>query len=129
MALNQVTGDVYVAEKGGGGRIARYDSSGAPLKFTEGPGAGTNEIPNSGIGGGGESSVAVDSSGGLLNGAIYARNLAARSPFGGPAAPTSENSPGSAKFAASPSAQAANCSSVTTTARSGGLCQTAARHR
>ena len=75
MALNEITGDVYVAEKGGGERIARYDSSGAPLKFTEGPGAGTNEIPNSGIGGGGESSVAVDSSGGLLNGAIYARNF------------------------------------------------------
>ena len=71
LAVDQETGAIYVAETGSGGRIARFDASGAPLKFPEGPGAGTNRIPNSGherirIG------IAVDSSGGVLDGAIYA---------------------------------------------------------
>jgi hypothetical protein len=71
LAVDQETGDIYVAETGNGGRIARFDSSGAPLKFIEGPGAGSNRIPNSGLNQN-ESQIAVDSSGGVLDGTIYA---------------------------------------------------------
>jgi sugar lactone lactonase YvrE len=75
MEVDQDTGHIYVAERGAGGRIARYASTGAPANFAEGPGAGTNRIANSGIGGANESSIAVDSSGGPLDGAIYVRNF------------------------------------------------------
>ncbi len=71
LAVDQETGSIYVAETGNGGRIARFDSTGAPLKFPEGPGAGSNRIPNSGMYET-ESQIAVDSSGGVLDGAIYA---------------------------------------------------------
>ncbi len=73
LAVDQETGVIYVAETGAesGGRIARFDASGAPLKFLEGPGAGSNRIPNSGMSEF-QSGIAVDSSGGLLDGAIYA---------------------------------------------------------
>ena len=71
MAVDQDNGDIYISERGEGGRISRYTAAGAPKKFTAGPGAGSHRIPNSGIGGGGETSIAVDSSGGLLDGAVY----------------------------------------------------------
>jgi hypothetical protein len=71
LAVDQATGVIYVAETGNGGRIARFDANGSPLKFPEGPGAGTNRIPNSGMNGN-ESEIAIDSSGGVLDGAIYA---------------------------------------------------------
>ena len=71
LAVDQETDAIYAAETGAGGRIARFDATGAPLKFTEGPGAGTNRIPNSGLTGT-EAGIAVDSSGGVLDGAIYA---------------------------------------------------------
>jgi hypothetical protein len=70
LAVDQETGAIYVAETGSGGRIGRFDSSGSPLKFPEGPGAGTNHIPNSGMYGT-ESEIAVDSSGGVLDGTVY----------------------------------------------------------
>ena len=70
LAVDQETGAIYVAETGAG-RISRFDSSGAPLKFPEGPGAGTNHIPDSGMYST-ESEIAVDSSGGVLDGTIYA---------------------------------------------------------
>jgi hypothetical protein len=71
LAVDQETGAIYVAETGSGGRIARFDASGAPLKFPEGPGTGTNRIPNPEMNEF-ESEIAVDSSGGVLDGAIYA---------------------------------------------------------
>jgi hypothetical protein len=71
LAIDQATGAVYVAETGEGGRIARYDSSGAPLKFTAGPGVKTNRIPNSEMNPS-ETEIAFDSSGGFLDGTVYA---------------------------------------------------------
>ena len=71
MAVDQDNGDIYIAERGGGGRISRFASTGAAKKFSAGPGAGSHRIPNSGIGGPGETSIAVDSSGGPFDGAIY----------------------------------------------------------
>jgi hypothetical protein len=71
LAVDQDTGVIYVAETGAGGRIARFDASGAPLKFPEGPGAGTNRISNPEMNAS-ESEIAIDSSGGVLDGAIYA---------------------------------------------------------
>jgi hypothetical protein len=76
MVVDQDTGQIYIAERGAGGRIARFASSGAPDAFAEGTGVGTNRIANSGIGNANESSIAVDSSGGPLDGAIYVRNNA-----------------------------------------------------
>jgi hypothetical protein len=73
IAVDQATGDIYIMETGAGGRVSRYDSNGAPKNFSEGLGAGTNRIPNS-TASASESQVGFDSSGGLLDGSIYATN-------------------------------------------------------
>ncbi len=68
--VDQSTGDVYVTE---GASLSRYTSTGAPDNFSEGPGEGTNTIA-------GLSfvelapEVAVDNSGGPLDGDIYVTN-------------------------------------------------------
>jgi hypothetical protein len=73
VAVDQFTGDIYIAERGSGGRIARFDSTGAPKNFAV-PG-GSNRIANAGIGGQGEAQVAFDSApASPLKGSIYARN-------------------------------------------------------
>jgi hypothetical protein len=71
IAVDQPNGDVYAvtdvnfgAEEG---TISRFDSSGAPKNFTAGPDAGTNTL--TGIRSIGD--VAIDSSGGPLDGTIY----------------------------------------------------------
>jgi hypothetical protein len=43
MTVDQSNGDVYVIGAGAG-KVSRFDSTGAPKNFTEGPGAGTNTI-------------------------------------------------------------------------------------
>ncbi len=73
LAVDRETGAIYVAETGAGGRIARFDASGAPLKFLDGPGAGTNRIENTGMNEF-ESEIAVDSSDKFPDGAIYANH-------------------------------------------------------
>ncbi len=70
MAINQHNGDIYVAEREGGGFVSRFTASGAAKKFTA-PGTGSNRIANPGIGGTGESAIAVDSSGGAFDGSFY----------------------------------------------------------
>jgi hypothetical protein len=72
IAVDQSNGDVYVAEVGAG-QISRYDAEGNPKSFSEGPGEGTNSI-------GGFSfveasaRVAVDNSGGPMDGDFYVTN-------------------------------------------------------
>jgi len=72
LAVDRSNGDVYVTEESAG-RLSRYTAAGAPQNFTEGPGEGTNKI-------GGLSfvesapEVAIDNSGGLLDGNIYVTN-------------------------------------------------------
>ena len=61
MAVDQLTGDLYVAEHNAN-RVTRYDSSGQPHDFTAGAGAGTNSIPNVNVGSYPERAVGVDSS-------------------------------------------------------------------
>ncbi len=78
MTIDQATHDLYVNGVGGGGKVYRYEtggSAGTPKNFTAGPAPGTNTITGLGLAGGGtETQVAVDSSGGELNGDIYVAN-------------------------------------------------------
>jgi hypothetical protein len=61
LAVDQQTGDIYVAERGTQ-NVSRFTSSGAPDPFTAGPGAGTNHIPGESLSyGTGENQLAVDS--------------------------------------------------------------------
>ncbi len=60
LAVNQLTGDIYVAERGSQ-TVSRYTSAGSPHKFTAGPGASTNSLPGQSLGGTGENGVSVDS--------------------------------------------------------------------
>jgi hypothetical protein len=71
LTVDQSNGDVYVTE--GSGKLSRYTAAGAPDNFTEGPGEGTNAITGLSFV---ESApeVAVDRSGGILDGAIYVTN-------------------------------------------------------
>jgi hypothetical protein len=74
ITVDQSNGDVYVVtwfnDSGSGpakGKISRFDSTGAPKNFTAGPDAGTNTLTAiREIG-----DVAIDSSGGPLDGTIY----------------------------------------------------------
>ena len=78
MTIDQSTHDLYVNAIGGGGKVFRYEtggSTGAPKNFTAGPAPGTNTITGLSFEGGGtETQVAVDSSGGELAGDIYVAN-------------------------------------------------------
>ena len=79
VAVNQSNGDIYVEEKDSAS-VSRYTSAGAPANFTEGPNAGTNELTGletyPEVGGIGQ--IAVDSSGGPMNGVLYSTGI-----FGG----------------------------------------------
>jgi hypothetical protein len=70
IAIDQATGDLYVLSLGAG-KLLRFDSSGAPKSFTAGSGAGTNAIELPLPGDYASSQVAIDNSGGPLNGTIY----------------------------------------------------------
>jgi len=59
LAVNQLTGDVYVAESDIG-VVSRYTSAGTPHPFTAGPGALTNRLPGQNLGGTGENGLGVD---------------------------------------------------------------------
>jgi hypothetical protein len=71
VAVDQSNGDVYVVQGGGSAvksdKVVRFDSAGAPKNFTAGPDAGTNTL--TGIDRAGD--IAIDNSGGPLNGTIY----------------------------------------------------------
>jgi hypothetical protein len=68
VAVDQTNGDVYVSQSGTG-KVTRFTAAGAPHNFTAGPGAGTNEIPETLSTT--ESEIAVDSSGSPLSGDLY----------------------------------------------------------
>jgi sugar lactone lactonase YvrE len=69
LAVDQSNGDVYaVGTIGGENTISRFTAAGAPDNFTAGPAAGTNTFPGFGDR---PLSVAIDNSGGPLNGDIY----------------------------------------------------------
>jgi sugar lactone lactonase YvrE len=63
LAVDQSNGDVYAVSS----TVERFDSSGAPKNFTAGPDAGTNALSGFAR----PSAVAIDNSGGPLNGDIY----------------------------------------------------------
>lgn len=63
MTVDQANGDLYVIERGAG-RLARFDSTGAPDNFTAGPNAGTNKITGLSLGFAGRAEVAVDDASG-----------------------------------------------------------------
>jgi sugar lactone lactonase YvrE len=68
IAVDQNSGDIYVAEAGGG-MISRWHADGTPAKFASRP---DNKLPGGFVGGAGEIQVAVDSSNSALKGTIYA---------------------------------------------------------
>jgi sugar lactone lactonase YvrE len=72
ITVDQSNGDIYVVSTGPN-VVSRFDAAGNPKNFTAGPNAGTNTLTGfsflSGIG-----DVAVDNSGGPLNGDIYVAN-------------------------------------------------------
>jgi hypothetical protein len=74
VAVDQSNGDVYaVDELSFSVEIDRFDSAGAPKDFTAGPDAGTNvlstDLPS--IGFSGDAYIAIDNSGGPLDGTVY----------------------------------------------------------
>jgi WD40-like Beta Propeller Repeat len=76
IAVDQSNGDVYAIDAAENTHVVyRFDSSGAPKDFTAGPDAGTNILtgflPSSPPGQHGPSSIAIDNSGGPLDGTIY----------------------------------------------------------
>ena len=69
LTVDQANGDVYVVASASvsSTTVRRFDSAGAPKNFTAGPDAGTNAL--TGFSSAGD--VAVDSSGGPLDGTVY----------------------------------------------------------
>lgn len=70
VAVDQSNGDVYAVDADAN-RVVRFDSSGAPKNFIAGPGAGTNALTGFEFSTGNSADVAIDSSGGALDGAVY----------------------------------------------------------
>lgn len=71
VAVDQVTGDVFVYDGGEGGKVYKFDASGEPANFS---GLGTNVITGVGATGGAKGEIAVDSSSGPDAGDIYVAN-------------------------------------------------------
>lgn len=73
LAVDQTTGDVYAFTDAQ--TVSRYTSTGAPHNFTAGPDAGTNTLTgldaSSGNGGPSSAGIAIDRSGGPLDGTVY----------------------------------------------------------
>jgi hypothetical protein len=65
--VDRSNGDIYVVNQSENS-ISRFDSTGIPKNFTAGPDAGTNTLTNVGFR---PLSIAIDNSGGPLNGTIY----------------------------------------------------------
>ena len=74
LVVDQSNGDIYV-EEGGSASISRYTAAGTAKEFTAGPNAGTNELTGQGFGGEGVGQIAVDSSGGVMNGNLYSTDV------------------------------------------------------
>jgi len=75
LAVDQSNGDVYAVKDTSSvsstmSRVERFDSSGAPKNFTAGPDAGSNALSGFRR----PSAIAIDNSGGPLNGDIYVVN-------------------------------------------------------
>jgi hypothetical protein len=68
VTVDQASGDVFVFDKAEGGRIYKFDSTGAPVDFSS---TGTNVIENVGSAGFDEEELAVDDSSGPGAGDIY----------------------------------------------------------
>ncbi len=71
VAVDQVSSDVFVLDQAEGGRVYKFDSSGAPVDFSS---TGTNVIEGVGSAFGAEAEIAVDSSAGPDAGDIYVAN-------------------------------------------------------
>jgi hypothetical protein len=74
LAVDETSGDLYVLERGTPRGVSRFSSTGAPDNFTAGPYAGTNKVEVPFFGGQAEAQVAVDNSGGPLDGDFYVSN-------------------------------------------------------
>ncbi len=68
MTVQQSSGDVFVLDMGGGGRLYKFDASGKPVSFSS---TGTNVIEGVGVGFAYEMQVAVDESSGPDAGDVY----------------------------------------------------------
>ena len=72
IAVDQSNGDVYVVSRSGtqvaNTKVSRFDLNGAPKNFTAGPDSGTNTLTGFGDA---VTDVAVDRSGGPLDGTVY----------------------------------------------------------
>jgi hypothetical protein len=68
LAVDQSNGDIYV-EEAGSGKLARFDSTGAPKEF---PATGTNKLSGFTTSPEQRSAVAIDNSGSVTNGDIFA---------------------------------------------------------
>jgi hypothetical protein len=71
VAVEQVTGDVFVLDAGEGGRVYKFNAVGEPVDFSA---SATNVIEGVGSAGGSEEEIAVDSSTGPDAGDIYVAN-------------------------------------------------------
>jgi hypothetical protein len=71
VAVQQASGDTFVLEAGGSGRVYKFDAAGNPIDFS---GTGTNVIEGVGSAGGSEEEIAVDNSTGPDAGDIYVAN-------------------------------------------------------
>ncbi|HXM86462.1 MAG TPA: hypothetical protein VN889_02400, partial [Solirubrobacteraceae bacterium] len=71
VAVDQASGDVFVLDKGEGGRVYKFDASGKAVDFS---GTGTNVIEGVGSAGVSEEQIAVDSSTGPDAGDVYVAN-------------------------------------------------------
>jgi hypothetical protein len=81
VAIDRLTRDVYAIERQDGS-VVRLDASGAPHNFSAGPNAGGNALTGFGFDGPSASEVAVDRSGGALDGSVYVASFAGISIFG-----------------------------------------------
>jgi len=70
LAIDQDNGSIYVEEVESNS-VSRWTATGAAENFTAGPNAGTNEITGQEFLGEGLGQIAVDSSGGLMDGNLY----------------------------------------------------------
>ena len=81
VAIDRSTRDIYVVERQNGS-VVRLDAGGAPHNFSAGPNAGGNALTGFSFDGPSASQVAVDRSGGLLDGSVYVASFAGISIFG-----------------------------------------------
>ncbi len=79
VAVDQANGDVYAVDQSASEvKIYRFNAAGAPKNFTAGPDAGTNTLTIPSNPSARPASIAIDNSGGPLNGTIYISDGAAK---------------------------------------------------